>query len=657
MTQRSAAGEAAPLSSLIRRWGIRVAILLLALEAVYVIAGNIFLRTEVLPDLINTKPEKMNITWDSAVTYLPGFARVTNFELRSQTRKDQIYLHVAQAGTRISLVKLIFKTIHIRGVDAGGVDFRYRKRLDRPPKPGQEEDPGGEPEDAEFWPEIPGYSNPPDPKPEDLYPVKEKKHPWTIKITGAEVEGPVRVALGGMLIEANGSVGGGVTVKPRQTITIHRGRLALESTRVSVGPEEVTGDLALNADLRFEAFPAKGAKLADVLGGISGDLSLAGRLTERAAVSRVITPGVTTFGAGTVAAHFVLKKGIVRAGSEYSLQSEAFHLRVMDLDAGGSATVSGETVKEGGEHVSRVRVDFGEFEFVDPDDGSVAISGTGFELDAEWNGLSITGAEPAAHVELDLPAARIHDVGTFNTLIPEATALVLESGTGTVQSKLDINDRIATGTIDLVAEQVVIDSRDTPIMGDLEVYAKLAEGDLPSKHFDLSGTTIRLDKIVNTELSAKKQGNLDPWFCSVELDSGDLTFGRPMAIDGSVRIGMYDTRPVIALLKRLGTGPKWLSMAPNIKDVDGTLNLSVDRGRLAIDDLVMTGDGFEALGWVEVQDKKADGRIFVRFKSVLAGVSLDQGKAGIHLSKPRAWFDEQTRTPGPSPAAESPAGE
>jgi len=654
---RPAPEGAAPLSVLIRKWAIRVGIALLVFEVVYVIAANVFLRSGLLTDLINKKPEKMNITWDSAVSYLPGFATVTNFELRSQTKKDQIYLRVAEASTRISLVKLVFKTIQLAGVDAEDVDFRYRERLDRPPKAGREDEPRKEPAMVEYWPEVPGFANPPDPKPEDLYPLKKKKRPWTIQITGAKVEGPVKVAFNEFRLEGDGWVGGSVTVKPRQTITIRRGRLGLDSTRVSFGPELVTDNLALHADLRFDAFPAKGAKLPDILGGISGELSLAGRLTEKAAVSHVITPGVTTLGAGTIAAHLELKKGIVQAGSRYLLQSDAFHLRVMDLDAGGSATVSGKTVKESGEHVSRMQIEFGEFQFVDPEDGSVDISGTGFKLAAEWNGLSIRGDKPAAHVELDLPAAEIHDVGTFNSLIPEETALTIESGTGTVKSKLEIKERIASGTLDLAAEEIVIDSHDTPLMGDLEVHANLAEGNLPTKHFDLSGTTIRVDKVVNKELSDKKQAKLDPWFCSVELDNGDVIFGKPMAVDGSVKIGMYDTRPIIALLKRLDAGPKWLSLAPNIKNVGGTLDVGISKGQLVFDDLDLTGDGFEALGWVEVENKQADSRLFVRFKSVMAGVTLDQGKAKIHLSKPRKWFEEQPKGPDELPVAEAPAEE
>ena len=274
-------------SAMIRKWAIRVGIALLVFEVFYLIAANIFIRTDLLTQLINKKPEKTSITWESATTYLPGFFTVKGFTLRSQTRKDQIYLHVAEADARISLFKLVFKTIHIRGVDARNADFRYRERLDRPPKTGQEEEPRKQPANVEYWPEIPGYSNPPDPKPEDLYPAKKKKRPWTIKITGAEVEGPVRVALNDFLLQGDGWVGGGVTVKPRETITIHRGRLGLESTTVTFGPEVVTEGLAINCDIRFDPFPAKGAKLPDVIGGISGDLSIAGQLRETAAVTQV----------------------------------------------------------------------------------------------------------------------------------------------------------------------------------------------------------------------------------------------------------------------------------------------------------------------------------------------------------------------------------
>ena len=101
----------------------------------------------------------------------------------------------------------------------------------------------------------------------------------------------------------------------------------------------------------------------------------------------------------------------------------------------------------------------------------------------------------------------------------------------------------------------------------------------------------------------------------------------------------------MALLKKLDAGPKLLSLASTIKNIDGTLGLTLGKGYFGFDDLVMTGDGFEALGWMDVRNKKSNGRLFVKFKSVMAGVGFDEGKAKTHLSKPRKWFEEQPAGP------------
>jgi len=639
----------------VRKWAIRVGVALLVFELVYVTAANIFIRTDFFTQLINKKPEKTFISWDSAVTYLPGFATVKGFTLRSQTLRDQVYVHVAEADARISLFKLAFKTIHIRGVDARDVDFRYRERVDSPRRTDGEGGPLEPPPGFEYYPEIPGFSNPPDPKPEDLYPRKKKRRPWTIKITGVDVDGSVRVALNEVRIEGGGRVGGGVTVKPRETITIHRGRLGLESTTVKFGPEVVTNDLAVHSNLRFETFPAKGAKFADIIGGISGTLSLAGNLSEKVAVTQEITPGISTFGAGTIDARLNFKKGVVRAGSRYSLQSDAYHVRIMGLDATGSATVSGSTVKESGEHVTGMRVAFGNFQFVDPDDETVDISGTGFEMNARWNGLSLTGTVPASHVEIVVPPAQIHDVSAFNGLMPGESTLSLQSGTGVVEARLEVNRRIAVGTLDVVAAEIVLKTRDVPLYGDLEVHANLAEGNLPTREFDLSGTTIRLDNIVGEEQSKKKQKKLEAWYCEVELEKGNVTLGKPLVANGQVGLKMYDTRPIVAMLKEIGDPPGWLKLMPNVKDIDGTMNVDFGEGRMAVDDLALTGKKLEVLGWLHILNKKTNGRLYIKHGILAAGIALDDGKGKIHLSKPRKWFDEQQDPPPESvePAADS----
>jgi hypothetical protein len=325
----------------------------------------------------------------------------------------------------------------------------------------------------------------------------------------------------------------------------------------------------------------------------------------------------------------------------------------MGLDATGSAEVSGSTVKESGDHVTSAKISFGDFEFVDLDDGTADITGTGLELNARWRGLSLAERVPASHVEVVLPPAQIHDVSTFDGLFPAESTLSLQSGTGEAEARLEVKDRIAVGTLDLVAKEIVMKARDVPLHGDLEVHANLAEGNLPAKEFNLSGTTIRLDNMVGEDLSVRKQEKLDAWYCGVELQEGQVTFGKPMSAEGRVGLRMYDTRPIVAMLKNLETGPKWLSVMPNVKDIDGTMGVNFGKGQMAVDDLALTGKKLEVLGWLHILNKKTNARLFIKHGILAAGISLDQGKGKVHLSKPLKWFEEQQGLPPESaePAA------
>lgn len=71
-------------SSKVRKWLIRIGNVALVLEIVYFVAGNAFLRSGRLAELINKKPEKTDIAWGSASTRLPGFFKVSGFELEAE---------------------------------------------------------------------------------------------------------------------------------------------------------------------------------------------------------------------------------------------------------------------------------------------------------------------------------------------------------------------------------------------------------------------------------------------------------------------------------------------------------------------------------------------------------------------------------------------
>ena len=90
---------------------------------------------------------------------------------------------------------------------------------------------------------------------------------------------------------------------------------------------------------------------------------------------------------------------------------------------------------------------------------------------------------------------------------------------------------------------------------------------------------------------------------------------------------MHDTRPLVGMLKDLGVKLKALSMMPNVKNIDGTMDIDFGKGFTEVDGLDLIGKDLEVLGWLHIREKKADGRLYIKYGVLGAGVGLDQGKA------------------------------
>ncbi|MEJ2581581.1 MAG: hypothetical protein P8127_08080, partial [Acidobacteriota bacterium] len=490
---------------------------------VYLIVGNLCIRTGVLEGMINDKPQGDFVSWESGLTVFPGFGSFKGFTYRGQTRGSQIYVHLAKVSGRIGLIGLLSKTVNLRGVDGRDLDYRYRERIDYPcwneesgvPFPGT-------PADIEFYPEIPGLQNPPDPKPEDIYSQEPEARPWTVTISDAHIKGAVRIAHNTIRIDGEGSVNGGVTVVLRESAAIDKGEVRLAPAVVMLGSRVLTEDLNLEADVRVKAYPAECAEMAEIIVGTSGNVTIAG---------------------------------------------------------------------------------------------------------SDSNGFSV-------------------NMDAFNPLLPGQGQISIESGTGELGGRFAIGeDGEISGQLDLVSDDVVIKRLDVPLHGDLAFQAQLNEGDLTTMRFDVSGTTFHLDDITKTGDSVEQQQKLEPWYGHLEFEEGVLTLGTPMAMASGVRLTMHDTRPVLILLRKFTNQLKWLSLTRNAKDIDGTMDLAFGEDFVAVDNLSLTGENVEILGWVHVRDGLKYGRIFARHGARSAGVAFDGSESKAVTIRSRNWFENQPRPP------------
>jgi hypothetical protein len=629
-------------TSCLRRCLVGIAIAAIAFELMYVVAAHFMLEGGTLSRLISKKPEKMKIEWKEARSYFPGFVTVEQLTIRGQSRKLQWYIAADDVHARISLVRLALKRIHFDSASTSGIDFRLRRRLDPPVAEGEEDVPG-EIRGSEHFPEIPGFTNPPDPKPEDIYPPKKKlRKPWVLHLGGVEVDGPVQVAVGRMRLEGEGAVAGAMTYRFRNSIEVRRANIRLAGARLIVDSEVASDDLTVDASSRWRSFPAKGAKLPQIMGGVSGSFAIAGNIHSKASVPFQLIPGVPISGTGRLDLTLRLKDGMLQPDSSYSFNYDSFRIGLMGLTATGSAKLAGTTRSGDDQPVTELTIDVDSPQFLSPADEAVGVQGTSLSLHALWDGQSLAQWKHATSAEIELPPAEIKNMGVIGQLLPPQLDFGVASGTGTLSARLAVNaDRQASGQLDLDSKELRMDTRGVPIRADLGVHAALTRGDLPQRRFEIAEATITIDNAINEGLEQKEQEKRGPWWCSLKLTQGTLTFGRPMTASGTMALKMRDIRPVVAIINEFSDPPKWMSLLPDVKNIDGSMIVDADGATTLVKDVDITGESLQLLGGLRLAGKKANGRIYVKYKGFAAGIGLDEGKSSIHLVKPREWFDEQ----------------
>ena len=626
----------------LRRRLIVLAVACVAFELIYLVTAHFMLKGDTLARLINKKPEKMQITWTSARSWFPGVVTVDELEIRGQTRRIQWYMAADDVHARISLLRLPLKRVHLSSAHTAGIDFRLRRRLDPPTKEGEE---GAPPEirGSQHFPEIPGFTNPPDPKPEDIYPPKKKlKKPWTIHLGGVDIDGPIRVAVGRMRLEGEGVASGAMTYRTRDFVEVRRGNLRLTKGRLIIDSEVASDDLTLDVTSRWRTFPAKGAKLPQILEGVSGSFAIAGNIHTKGSVPIELVPGLPISATGRLDTTLRLKDGTLQPDSSYAFTSDDLRIGLLSLTAVGSAKVAGTTRAGGSGPRTEVTIDLDSFELLNPEDAAVGIKGSGLAVRAAWDGQSLAHWKPATSVEVELPPAEISDIGVVGGLLPVNLGFAVTSGTGTMSARIAVDaDRQASGQMDLTTQQLRLESRGVPIRADLGVHTTLTRGDLQERRFEIAEATITVDNAMNEALEHKEQEKRGPWWCSLKLTQGTLVFGRPMTASGAMAVKMRDIRPVVAIINEFSDPPKWISLLPDVKNIDGSMIIDADGTATAVKDADITGESLQMLGSLRLAEKKANGRIYVKYKGVAAGIGLDAGKSKIHLVKPREWFDEQ----------------
>jgi len=612
-----------PAGRLLKRGLIAIAVAAIVLEGAYVVAANVFLNTRLASRTFNRKPQRFQIHWRTAWTLWPGTVSLRGIDVRGRTRRTDWYAHLDSVTTTFDALPLFRRTVHLRSVQAAGVD--YRLRHDRPP---------GSPRAAapEDLPPIPESLDSPPAEPAARAAPRPHGPPWTIladrivcDVTALWIDrfrltGPLRVDTPMSLVVR------GPMDFPRVRVTMSAGDLR-------AGDQAIFAALGLDVDATLHPFVPRSARGPAFFHYLSGRFDLRSESASLAFLETYFkkAPWIRFNTRAAGRAELWLDHGRLRPGTRIEFDNDSVDMVFLDRHLKGKGVITGTVVEVAGTAQSRFTAHLKEFQVAPVGSDAPIARGENATLVASSTALDLGDPCTDLHVFFDLPQARILDLGFYNSMIPAGSGFRLLSGTGTLAYHLEGSheERSLHGRIPLVVRNGAAEFKGFPIRGHFDLQTELRQASPRELIFDISGT--RLD------LSA----DAPSWSGVIRLPSARMRFSDPIAADAAIRLSLQDTRPLVAMFDAFKGVPGWLQSMMIIPDIRGRAAFRLRRDRVDVDDMDITGRGLRALADLTLGKGAMEGILYLRFHGIPLGIGLKPGGRDLKILRPRTWFDRE----------------
>ena len=235
---------------------------------------------------------------------------------------------------------------------------------------------------------------------------------------------------------------------------------------------------------------------------------------------------------------------------------------------------------------------------------------------------------------ISMPNTEIPDFTRYNHYLPEGAGITLLGGQARLSSEFELESLQASGKVNLTASSISMELLKQQIRGDLHLSLLLEEGDLVSRQFLASHSSLRLDN-VQREFS----GDVD-WWVELTFDEAQLRWTDHIDLESHLTLTMRDTGLLARLFLESAREREWLGRMLDVKNLKGTANLQIDINQIRLREIDLRGYDLMVLADLTLKDSLANGALYARKGLPAVGVELINGETTVRFLRPRLWFDE-----------------
>lgn len=617
-------------------------VLFLASAAVALLLGlNFFLNTGLLL-LINKQPERLEMRWSYAWTWDAQRVWVEGFTLRVQGPLDQWWLTVDRAELTVELLPLLERRFQADDVWADGVAMHYRGRADAP-------DRNGEPvvyTEGRTAP-IPGLNNPPDPRPEDIYPPPQA--PWLVALDRVQIDGVRELWLGDYRFVGAAELSGELIVMPGSSLDVSGAALAITEGELLLDDIPVLSDLSVEIEGSLEGVdPVTDAGIA-LLAKLDALIRLGSQVDDLRYVDIFLrdAPWVgISGGSGRLDAVLDVHQGALGPLSEAHAVVSDLSARVGTYSALGDGRVD-ITIDQ----KARLALVFDRFA-VHQTDGAPLVRGEGFRLDAVTETLRLDETPSGFTATATLPPSDVPSLARFDRYLPHGIGLRVLGGHATVSGHARIaedGDHVSGG-LHFYSPLARLSYDGIPVSGTVRLDGRIVSGRLDVGRYDIRGSSFAVDHV-------SVDGKPATWSARLDVREGRVSSSAATFLTTRSDFRCSDSSPFF----RIAVGDRkiapWVEKLVTLKNLKGEFRASFGQESLSVDHMLITTKKAEVHLHLLQKGDHTEALLFARAGILGVATRVVGDEYTVQLVNAKRWFHARLAEAGTPEAITNMRGE
>jgi hypothetical protein len=383
-----------------------------------------------------------------------------------------------------------------------------------------------------------------------------------------------------------------------------------------------------------------GAEAREALGNSSALLGFRADISSLAWIGVLLgkNSGARVSGSSRISGDFLLETGLPAPGTRVDIASEEMSVRFLDYLARGDGQV-GLRVDEGDSAPDwRLGISLDGGSMYRLDEELAFMDEVDLRLSAELPALDFREGDRPFELGLQIPSARVSDMSAFNSLLPPDSSLRFASGTAALTANVLLRNDDAEGEVRLDSRGLTAHAGTQALSGDLAAELRLSGGEPAARRFDIRDSVLRLDEVrVQGE---REQFDSEAWSAEIHLTRGDVTLGRPPAMNLVAELTMSDSRPFVTLFRnQQGWRPEFLARALTVEDVRGSAALDMADERLVIPEAWVVSDHIEVGAKAVITPDDRQGVMLLRYRNTDALLKFKGERRNLDILRVQEKYD------------------